>query len=287
MAAAWAVTSRHTGRKTAKVPTLVGVPQQVAKARARSRGFALRVDAEASQQLPGLVLRQSPEPGAILSEGSTIDFVVSLGKPVIGVPNVVGLHAKGAARVIKVLHLVPVKQVVQSNRPANTVITQNPTVGLRVAKGSQVFLTISRGPQFVVVPPLRGATQQKAIAKVQAAGLVPTIRLVNAPERAGTVVAQAPPRQKKVKRGTRVYINVSRGTGLVAVPNLVGTTRAKAQQRVRSLGLVPVVVLVASGAKPETVVAQNPPVRSQVPKGTKVRLRVSKGAATTAKKPKP
>src|SRR3712207_7450743 len=49
-------------------------------------------------------------------------------------------------------------------------------------------------------------------------------RSVFAEEPPGTVIAQAPKAGEKVKRLTNVRINLSKGTGRVAVPDVLGKT---------------------------------------------------------------
>lgn len=214
VAAAWAITSRHHGRKTAKVPALVGLQQQVAKARARARGFALRVDAKASDRAPGFVLSQVPEPGAFLSKGSTMALVVSIGKPVVAVPNLIGLHSAGAERLLMTLQLKPVKKVVPAkSKPSDVVLSQNPSAGIRVAKSAQVFFTVSEGPQLVTVPNVVGMSRARAGAKLRAKGLAPMFVAVNSTIARGTVTAQNPPSRSQVPKGTRVRLSVSTGGG--------------------------------------------------------------------------
>ncbi len=97
----------------------------------------------------------------------------------------------------------------------------------------------------------------------------------------GTVVAQDPPRQAKVRRGTHVRLNVSAGTGLVAVPTLRGLDQQKAIARLRAAGLKAQVVPVPSARPKGTVVAQDPPREAKVKPGTTVRINVSQGPGTT------
>ena len=224
VAAAWIITSRHHGRKTAKVPATVGLQQQVAKARARARGFALRVDAEASDRTPGTVLRQVPEPGAVLSRGSTMALVVSLGKPVLAVPNLLGLHSGGAQRLLATLHLKGVKKIVLAPAKApDVVLSQNPAAGVRVAKGAQVFYTVSAGPRLVTVPNVVGLSRSEARDKLRAKGLTPVFVTVTSAV-APVILSQSPPARSQVPKGTRVRVRVSSGSGTDTGPTTTGTT---------------------------------------------------------------
>ena len=224
MGAAWVITSRHHGRKTAKVPQLVGLPQQDAKARARAKGFALRVDSEASSKAPGTVLSQVPEPNAVLSRGSTVALVVSLGKAVVSVPNLVGLRSAGAERLLASMDLKGVKSVSPAgSKPPDVVLTQDPRPGLRVAKGAQVSFTVSAGPKLVTVPNVVGLSRAQADAKLRGKGLTPMFVTVQAAV-APVVLSQSPPARSQVPKGTKVRVRISSGTGVTPGPTGTGTT---------------------------------------------------------------
>src|SRR2546421_200619 len=227
MGAAWVITSRHHGPKTAKVPALVGLRQEVAKARARGRGFALRVDGEASRaRAPGLVLRQIPEPGAVLSRGSTIALVVSLGQPIVAVPNLVGLRSAGAERLLATLGLKGVKQIAPAaSKPPDVVLTQDPLPGLRVAKGAQVSYTVTAGPKLVTVPNVVGMARAQADSKLRAKGLAPLFVTV-ASAVAPVVLSQSPPARSQVPKGTKVRVRISSGSKTSTVPTPTVTNRS-------------------------------------------------------------
>ena len=205
----WAFTK---GPDTAKVPRVAGASEQVAIARVRHRGFRVRVGGEPSAIVPaGIVLRQAPNAGASLSKGARVDVIVSMGKPEVPVPRVVGLRTKAAARLLTAVRLRPLARSVPSNLARGTVLSQNPAPGSRVARGTTIFFTVSKGPRLVTVPAVQGFKEAKAVRALAAAGLSAVPKLVPSAEPVGTVVAQSPPAGKKVKRGSRVRINVSTG----------------------------------------------------------------------------
>jgi beta-lactam-binding protein with PASTA domain len=78
-----------------------------------------------------------------------------------------------------------------------------------------------------------------------------------------------------VDKSETVRLNVSKGTGLVDVPSLVGQTDAEAQ--LSRLGLEANVVEVPSVQPAGVVVAQHP-TGGQVKKGSTVRLNISSGS---------
>ena len=276
----WALT-KDEGPDTRPVPAVVGVLENTAMQRLRTVGLAAQVERKTSTAGEGIVLSQAPQRGAELERGSRVGLVISLGPPVVNVPRLVGLRDAGASRLLRTLRLVPLRREVASNRTAGLILAQNPPAGSKVSRGTQVSFDVARGPTLVTVPSVRGASQERAVRILARAGLVPDIRQVRSPEPIGTVIAQDPPRQARVRARTRVTINVSRGTGLISVPALRGASREAAVARVRAAGLTPVVREVASAAPAGRVVAQEPPRNARVAAGTRVRINVSRGPGET------
>ncbi len=260
---------------TKEVPAVIGLPGDEARSRLRNAGFRVELEREISTRPEGVVLRQQPETGAQLEQGSRVGITTSSGPPEISVPRLVGIRRGGAERLLRTLRLEGEPTLVQSDEPAGVVISQNPPAASKVSRGTRIFYTVSRGPQLVEVPPLRGLTQERATRRLTRLGLVASVRGVRSAEPRGTVTAQDPPREQEVRRGTRVTINVSRGLGLVTVPGVRGLTEERARAQLEAVGLVPVIVPVDSPRPRGTVVAQDPARQQRVPAGTNVRLNVS------------
>jgi beta-lactam-binding protein with PASTA domain len=122
------------------------------------------------------------------------------------------------------------------------------------------------------------------------AGFKVTEVKVFAPDAPGQVVAQDPAAGAKASKGAAVRINVSKGTGVVIVPNVVGTSIGDAQTRLAQAGLKGVIQLRVPSAQTQgTVVAQQPP-GGQARRGSSVQLNVSDGtgaASATTTTPAP
>jgi len=200
------------GPKTADVPNLVGKSAVQAQRDALARGFTLKTVARTASAPAGTVLDQAPQPGADLQRHAEVMAVVSSGRAQVSVPNVAGLKLEAAQKVLTTAHLTVQSKVVQSQKPRDTVLSQDPPAGTRVASGSSVTLTVAKGPALVAVPALLGLTQANAVAAIQTAGLVPVVIQVPSSQPKGTVIAQDPPRDQKVQHGAKVRINVSAAT---------------------------------------------------------------------------
>jgi eukaryotic-like serine/threonine-protein kinase len=141
------------------------------------------------------------------------------------VPQLVGLDRAAARRLAETAQLSLVENVVPSDRPAGTIVAQNPEPGQQVAIGSRVAVNVARGPSLVAVPALQGVSLDRALERIAGAGLVPRVIRVPSPAAEDSVIAQDPPRGQRVRRGTIVRINVSAGT-TATVPETVTVTTA-------------------------------------------------------------
>jgi eukaryotic-like serine/threonine-protein kinase len=269
------------GPDTAKVPDAVGSPEEIGVDRIRGAGFRVHVNGEQSSQPQGLVLRQAPEAGAELEEGAQVALFVSLGPPEARVPRLIGLRVDAAERLLRSIELKSTQTAVPGKGASGVVVSQNPPTGSLLSRGAVVVLGVSQGPKLVTVPSVRGLTQRRAIERLTAAGLTAVPRQVFSPQPRGIVVAQDPPSGKKVPQGTKVTINVSKGSGTAPVPDVQGLTRDEATARLREVGLDVSYATVSSAEPRGTVVSQQPAPGQRVRGGTHVLLNVSNGAGSS------
>lgn len=217
---------------TNSVPNLTGMQEQQARTEADARGFDVRVVRRSDTGTAGMVLDQGPEPGVELQAGAEMLIVVSSGAQT-SVPNVTGMKVDAAKQALTAQKLTPQVQQVDSNQPAGLVLSQDPVAGTKVAGGTDVRLAVSKGPEMVTVPSLRGLSLENATQKLSDAGLTARIIRVSSSEPEGTVIAQDPAGGQKVKKGSAVRMNVSQGqatttggatTVTVTVTTLTDTT---------------------------------------------------------------
>lgn len=275
------LSERNKAGDTAKVPNLIGEKQAQAQVDAAAAGFGIKSIARNASSPPGTVLDQGPQPGVELEKNGQILVVVSSGKAEISVPQVTNLTLKAARAALTAAHLKAEVQTTTSDKPKEIVLSQTPTPGANVAKGSKVLLIVSEGPRLVQVPSVQGMSQERAVSTLQHIGLKATIVQIPSTGKLGTVVAQTPPPGQKVKKGAVVQLSVSRGPSQVSVPAVGGMPSADAEAAIRSAGLAPVVRQVPSSQPRGTVIAQNPLPGTQVAPGSTVTLNVSEGSTTT------
>jgi len=98
----------------------------------------------------GLVVDQSPKPGAIKQGTTVILYIGKLADNTVEIPgDIIGMSQEDAENRLGALSLDvdpngPTME--QNDAPAGTVLNSNPAPGTKVAENSQVVLTVSSGP---------------------------------------------------------------------------------------------------------------------------------------------
>jgi beta-lactam-binding protein with PASTA domain len=150
------------------------------------------------------------------------------------VPDVVGMRGVEAARRIQAAGLRPQVRHVFSRRRPNQVLSQRPAAGAELRPQGAVLLTLSRGVPRVDVPDLVGHSEADAAEELTREGLETRVVRVASRQRVGTVVAQNPAPGERVRRGTTVRVNVSRGRTATTTTTTTTTTTATTRTTTRA-----------------------------------------------------
>jgi membrane peptidoglycan carboxypeptidase len=134
-----------------QVPSLVGLDQSEAEDRLREAKLNVTVEEIASLEPAGIVVNQSHEPGATVSQGSFITIFVSTGETPVGViPGLIGLTVEEALDVIRDFELATGVSVslLQQKVPTSildqvdTIVETNPPPGTLVEDSIQLILMV-------------------------------------------------------------------------------------------------------------------------------------------------
>jgi beta-lactam-binding protein with PASTA domain len=166
-----------------------------------------------------------------------------------------------------------------SDARSGTVFAQDPGAGTQAEEGSTVQVSVSGGPETISVPNAVGLPEAEARDRLVDAGFEVESNGVFSDREPGIVASQTPSAGAQAEPGSTVRIEVSQGTGMVDVPNVVGLTRGEAEAELSTAGLEANVIQVPSDEPVGTVVAQNP-VGGQAQQGSTVRLNVSAGRSS-------
>jgi serine/threonine-protein kinase len=202
--------SRHT------VPRVVGLPFDQAKPKLDSAGLvAVEGDTRPDPTYPaGTVTAQNPQPGAAVKEGRRVYLTLSGGEVPVAVPLLRGKSARDARFALERngLKLGAITYDYSESFPENTIIDQSLRAETKVAKGTTVAVTVSKGrtDQEITVPSLIGKTLTEAEKILQGAGLnvgivtsQPSFDLLP-----NTIVDQFPRPGESAKAGTEVDLFV-------------------------------------------------------------------------------
>ena len=181
---------------------------------------------------------------------------------------------------------VSIEYKFDGSSPAGTVISQYPPpgAGRMVKKGERrcaLTLTLSRGPDTIILPDYAGENCAKAELELRSLGFeVSIVQKHSVTAQAGTVISTSPPAYSDLPSGATVILYVSLGQELeyVVVPALTGLGETAAITRLLSAGLLVGKTEYVKSSKPAgIVIAQSEPFGSSVRAGTKVYLTVSLG----------
>ena len=158
----------------------------------------------------GDVIRTEPAAGALVPKGTRVILYVSEGVAQVKVPDVVGKPRANAEADLRAAGLaVRVNEVFHDTVAKGAVVSQKPDANVLVEAGSTVTIDVSKGPEVILVPDVRGKTEAEAKAELEAAFLVPKVVYVDSPDD-GIVVNQFPIPGASAKRGDTVEIEVGK-----------------------------------------------------------------------------
>lgn len=161
-----------------------------------------------------------------------------------------------------------------------TVMNTDPAGGKRIRGNGAVTLTISRGPEVVAVPALKGKPLQAAKEELTSAGLTPgpVTQAFSQDVAQGSVISTDPAAGQSRSLDTLVAMVVSKGRP-VPVPRVTGTPVDQARSTLEDLGLKVETAPeeVNSPTPAGTVANQSVGAGTQAAAGDTVTLTVSKG----------
>src|SRR5262245_29544706 len=165
---------------------------------------------------------------ALVLAAGAIAWIVLGGGDTREVPRVEGLLLDDAVNRLQSEGFEVDVATEPNDAPSGTVFAQDPTAGTQADEGSTVRITVSGGPATIPVPNAVGLPEADARDRLVDAGFEVKSTEVFSDREPGTVTSQTPSAGARAAAGSTVTIEVSQGTGLVQVPNVVGLTRGQA-----------------------------------------------------------
>jgi len=252
-------------------PSLIGLTEAQAKAKARQLGFSVRMTAPAfSETVPtDRVMTTDPGPNGRISKDGTIAVTLSKGQERYSVPDLTGKTQDQASAALAATHLSvgPITRGWSDSVKAGQVISSDPDDGTPLKRGTAVALVISKGPQPVDVPDVTDQKLSDAKQALTQAGFQVTVTSSYDENTDKDHVISQTPTGGQAPRGSTVALVVSKGPPLVAVPDTLGMSIDRATQVLQQAGFK----VRAYGPGGGTVFTQSPR-RGMAPKGSTVTL---------------
>jgi serine/threonine-protein kinase len=237
VAAAWVFAVPHYTH----VPGVQGLSTEQAEARLRAAGLDVRTgQGRFSSTVPaGIVIDSRPAAGAKIRKGAAVFLIPSLGPELKLIPDVRGLAEDDAKQAIKDVGFKwHVTRTYDDNVKEGTVIRQNPAADLKLEKGKQITITISRGQAPVEVPSVKGMTAEVAKATLEAKGFkVKQTEDFSTTVPKGKAIGTDPPAGTERPVGSEITLTVSKGPEAFAMPNVKGMKVNAATKKLQDLGL--------------------------------------------------
>ena len=190
------------------------------------------------------------------------------------VPNLEGMSLEEAKSAVESKKLLVSVQGEENDpkAPKGNILSQNPSTGLKVKKGTNILVVLSSGK--VLVPKLEFLTLEDAKNAIAEAGLTTDEIMEEESDKVpgGAVVASDPVEATEAAQGSAVKLIVSKGVSLVKVPKIIGKRLSSAKKALAAAGLV------AGNIKEETsefyqfdiIIEQSPKEGAKAAKGSAV-----------------
>ncbi len=216
------------------IPNVVTLPITEASSLLAADGFVVGTitNEERDDLAENTVISSDPAAGTPALQGTVVNLVVAAPPSSVQVPGeVIGMTELEARAVLQgpPYGFVVTTDIRSSPTVAEgTVMEIRPGPGELIAKGSDVLIIVSGGPEPVRVPAVVGRTEAQARNTLTEEGLVPSVNYVDVAAGSpddGRVVAQSLPPGSQVDAGTAITVTVGRAVAPVTtIPPTTSTT---------------------------------------------------------------
>jgi eukaryotic-like serine/threonine-protein kinase len=200
------------------VPNLTG--KTVEEAKQLLAGVGLVLDQEtpyvdtADENMVDKVVEQTPQPDQQVGKGSTVKISLGKAEEKISVVDVTGQPFDQAKSNLEGLGFTVTRTDVSSDKPAGTVVDQNPKSG-KYPANTEIVLSVSKGDQDQIeMPDITGMNVDQAERELRELGWTGTFNIVEEPVdnplQDGEVLEQEVAEGQKISKGQSVGIVVGK-----------------------------------------------------------------------------
>ena len=267
-----------TRSSAVEVPAVIGMARPDAVAELASTGLVLNFeDVRLEGSEPGEVVGVIPDEGTELEPGDEITLQISLGEPLVVIPDLAGLTTTDAQAALERDGLVFGETIEFNDETVESglVIAADVTEGVvEVEVGTVVDVLVSIGPAERVLPEIGdGDTYGDVELDLLELRLVPAQAEAfddEVPE--GEVISFDPPSGSSVPVDSVITVTVSLGPAPREVPSVIGLDVVEATEILEAEGFV---VVGVQGPADQSVLATDPLAGETHPFGTEVVIATS------------
>ena len=201
-----------SGPRQVEVPRVVGMNVDRAIQELDDAGLDWRTVDVFSEAPVNRVVRQNPQAGQTVDEGTQVTLRVSQGVETAEVPDVLQQSEESARQELQDAGFeVQMTEAPSDDTEEGRVFNQDPSPGVEAPVGSTVNITVSTGPEQTEVPNVEGEEEDTAQQILEDEGFQVQVEDVDGPPPLdGTVVDQDPEGGTEANEGSTVTIFVAR-----------------------------------------------------------------------------
>lgn len=193
----------------------------------------------------GYVVEQSPAANSVVEENGEVRVIISAGSNIMEVsaPNIIGLEINQARELLdeKGFELGSVSSDFSDRYKEDIIINQSPQYGVKMSVGETIDITVSKGPQTIIVPNILGLDFTYASRHLDALGVVIITSIApvnNEITQPGMVVMVEPQPGTRINKGDTVEIGISVLEPLNKVPDVTGLNILEAMSDLESQNIL-------------------------------------------------
>lgn len=195
------------------VPDVSNKPIAEARSELQAAGFTIGTETEVYNPdvEAGNVVSTDPAAGVQAAKGSSVNITISKGTEQVTVPDLRGMSADGAQRVLASYGLNGQQgdTVFSDDVEENRVAQQDIAAGTTAYKGDTITFHLSKGPETASVPNVQGLDFETARDRLEAAGFTVSLQWRDDSAAVNTVIRQSITGTAKL--GTTITLTISNG----------------------------------------------------------------------------
>lgn len=195
------------------VPDVSNKPIAEARSELQAAGFTIGTETEVYNPdvEAGNVVSTDPAAGVQAAKGSSVNITISKGTEQVTVPDLRGMSADAAQRVLASYGLNGQQgdTVFSDDVEENRVAQQDIAAGTTAYKGDTITFHLSKGPETASVPNVQGLDFETARDRLEAAGFTVSLQWRDDSAAVNTVIRQSVTGTAKL--GTTITLTISNG----------------------------------------------------------------------------